>query len=176
MKKLSFAIILTVTTISFTEAQNAEVNFAKNEKKANMGITEQPEFQSRPAAMNEVNIKSLKDFSRSCRNPENVHWFVSSSGSCVYYSENGKNGKRVYDKKGSFIYDMLSYSEEHLPFAIRDRVKQIYYLDYNITQVQEIQTERKIIYLVQIQDKTTWKQVRICDDEMDVVDEFKIKQ
>jgi hypothetical protein len=176
MKKQLFAIILAVIIISFTQAQNAEINFAKNEKKANKGVIEQPEFQSSTAAINEVNIKSLKDFSRSCRNAENVHWFVSPSGSCVYYSENGKNGKRVYNKKGSFIYDMLSYSEEHLPFAIRDRVKQTFYLDYNITHVQEMHIERKIIYLVQIEDKTTWKQVRICDDEMDVVDEFKIKQ
>ena len=172
MKKLSFAVILGVITISLTQAQSAGGTSTKNEKKTNPEVAQGSNYD--PGAGNDVNTKALRDFLRSCKNAENSHWFVDSKGSCVYYSEKGKKGKRFYDKSGSFIYDILSYSEEDLPFAIRVQVKQTYYLDYNITHVQEIHANGKTIYMVQIQDKSTWKQLRICDEEMDVVNELKL--
>jgi hypothetical protein len=69
MKKLSFAIILAVRTISLTQAQSAGVRFAKNEKEANPEIAQESNYD--PSTSNEVNIKTLRDFSRSCKNAEN---------------------------------------------------------------------------------------------------------
>ncbi len=118
----------------------------------------------------------LVNFSKTCKNAQNVQWFPDNEGSVVYYFLKNKKGIRFYDKKGKSNYEILSYSEEDLPFEIRDKVKQAYYMDYDITHVQEIHIQQKVIYLVQIADKTNWKQLRIEGDEMEVFAAHKIQK
>jgi hypothetical protein len=63
------------------------------------------------------------------------------------------------------------YDEKKLPDEIRSIVKSTYY-DYSITCVEEIHIDSKIIYIVHMQDDKTWKNVRICDGEMEIVEDF----
>ncbi len=168
MKKITIAIILALATFNFIQAQNADVSYSgkKNDDNPN-GI--------KAADKNAPSAKVEKDFSRSCKDAENINWSVVPEGSIVYYSLNGKKGLRFYNKKGDFVHDVLSYSEEKLPLNIRDMIKQTYYLDYDITLAQEVHTQGKLIYVVQIKNKSTMKTLRICDDEMEVLKEYKVQ-
>jgi hypothetical protein len=168
MKKITIAIVL-ATLSNFIEAQTTDVS--KMDKDfSDLG----PAEVNTSSTFERPNTKAVRDFLKSCANAKNTHWYVDSEGSYAYYSLNEKKGRRFYNKKGDFVYDILTYSEENLPFDIRDMVKQSYYLDYNITLVHEIHTEGKLIYIVQIQDKKTLKQVRICDKEIDVISELTL--
>jgi hypothetical protein len=168
MKKTTIAIILALAAFSFIQAQNADVSYSgkKNDDNPN-GI--------KAGDKNAPSAKVEKDFSRSCIGAENIHWSIVPEGSIAYYTLNEKKGVRVYNKKNAFEYDILSYSEDKLPPNIRDMVKQTYYLDYTITLAQEIHTKGKLIYVVQIQDKKTLKQLRICDDEIEVLKEYRLQ-
>jgi hypothetical protein len=125
-------------------------------------------------AIYEVNTKAVKDFLTSCKKAENPHWYNDPKGTFVYYYINGNKARRFYDKKGDFVYDILSYTEEYLPYNIRDMVKRTYYFDYKIIVAEEIHTEGKTIYLVHITNKTDLLIVRVCDDEMDVIEKYKL--
>jgi hypothetical protein len=105
-----------------------------------------------------------------------THWFVDPKGSFVYYSENGKKGRRFYDKTGNFVYNILSYSEESLPSVIRDRVKQTYLPGLQYHPCTRDPYKDQLIYLIQITDKKTWKKLRVTEDEMDVFAEQRIQR
>lgn len=177
MKNLSFIIILSAIVTNAIQAQNAAIRFANYENENRTGpVPEKVEvtgINGSPATINDVNIKAVKDFEKSCQKAENIHWFIERNVTFAYYNVSGNRGKRVYDKKGNFVYSMVNYPEEYLPYDIRDQVKRIYYLDYNIIWVQEIQTEGKTIYVVHLTNKTTWLNVRVCEGEMDVLEQYK---
>lgn len=175
MKKITIAIILATIAINFIQAQTADLTFVgkKTDKDSS-------EFQSADISsslkVNKANTKAVKEFSKSHPQAENVQWYVETNGSFVYYSLNEKKGRRFYNGKGMFVYDILTYSEKDLPLDIRAMVKQTYYLDYDITLVKEIHTAGKTIYIIDIQSKSTLKTLRICNDEMEVLEEYKIQQ
>lgn len=119
-----------------------------------------------------INVKAVRDFTQSFRLAENVHWYKVPDGVMVYFTENNIKTKAGYDKNGNWLYSLRSYAEKYLPRDVRARVKSIYY-DYSITWVNEITKERQHTYLVQLQDNSSCKTIRVCEDEeMEVVEEF----
>jgi hypothetical protein len=176
MKKLSFIIILSAIVTNAIQAQNAGIRFANYENENRTGpVPDKVEvtgLNGSAATINDVNLKAVRDFSKSCQKAENIHWYIDAKATFAYYYVNGNKGWRVYDKKGNFVYNMDTYPEKFLPYDIRDQVKRTYYLDYNIIWVQEIQTEGKTIYIVHLTNKTTWLNVRVGDGEMDVLEEY----
>jgi hypothetical protein len=68
-----------------------------------------------------------------------------------------------------------SYPEEFLPYAVRGRVKSTYYFDYTINRAEEIQINNKTVYIIHIEDKSGFKLLRVCDDEMEVIKELNKK-
>ena len=174
MKKISFAIILAVIVTNVIQAQEAGIRFSNYEKEAEAGLNkfQVTDINGSAVTINNVNVKAVKDFSKSCKEAEDIHWYIQTNGTFVHYLMNGNKGRRCYDKKGNFVYNILSYPEEFLPYAVRDQVKRTYYFDYNIILADEIQTEGKTIYIVHIKNKTTWKNIRVCNGEMDVLEEF----
>jgi hypothetical protein len=168
MKKITIATILATILINFIQAQNADVNYIEKKK-------DNDSSELKPADI-KASAKAEKDFSRSRKGAENIQWYVVPEGSLVRYTLNEKQGKRFYNKKGNFLHDILTYSEESLPLYVKDMVKRTYYSDYNITLAQEIHSEGKIIYVVQIENKSTLKILRIVDDEMEVLNEYNIQK
>ncbi len=106
---------------------------------------------------------------QSNKQAENVKWYEYPKGFLVYYTKDGNQGRSFYDKKGRLAYNILSYPEQFLPCKIRDLVKREYYLDYKITWANEIYSAGKKAFIVNITDGKTWKFVRVCDDELDLI-------
>ena len=122
--------------------------------------------------LRDINQKALKHFSRSIKNAKGEKWFEKRDGYVVYYMKDGYQSHAVYNIKGNWLYTIGVYSEENLPFSVRDLVKRNYY-DFNIFQVLEIKIENKIIYLVRVEDKTSWKTIRVQDGEMQVIEQYR---
>ena len=76
--------------------------------------------------------------------------------------------RNFYNKKGRLLYTIDYYGEKGLPVAVRSIVKSEYY-DYAIVSVEEVKVDGRQIYLVDMQDATTIKTVRVEDGEMAVV-------
>jgi hypothetical protein len=51
-------------------------------------------------------------------------------------------------------------------------VKSVYCGDYEITWVNEVHSVKKTYYIVHLENKIAFKNIRVCDGEMEVVQEF----
>ncbi len=120
---------------------------------------------------NEVSIKAIRDFVEASGQTENIKWYKSDEGFMAYYNQNGARLMAGYNLKGNWIYSMATYNEDKLPRDVRHLVKSTYY-DYAITLVNEIKTGSKTIYIVHMADKTSWVNLRVCDGEMEVVEQL----
>lgn len=98
-------------------------------------------------------------------------WAKIDNGYEVVF-KNGNVQNRIFlSRKGNINFRISYYSEAELPADIRMRVKSVYY-DYNIFSVQEINRDKVKVYLVSLEDKSTWKIIRIDENGMEVYKEY----
>jgi hypothetical protein len=121
--------------------------------------------------LNEVNTKALRYFKKQYKDINDEKWYTLSNGYLAEFNANSSKNLVVYDKKGNWKFTISYYDEKNLPPEIRSIVKPTYY-DYTISRVEEIHVNDKIIYLVHIQNETSLKTVRVCNGEMELMEEF----
>jgi hypothetical protein len=77
-----------------------------------------------------------------------------------------------YDNKGRWVYTIKWYGEKDLPRSVRTLVKRTWY-DHTITQVDEVlQGNAPVVYIVHMEDATSWINVRICEQEITETTEY----
>jgi hypothetical protein len=92
----------------------------------------------------------------------------ASAGSHSVTTPGAKVSRDFYDKKGRLLFTIDYYGEKGLPATVRSLVRSVYY-DYTIRTVEEVKFAAGHVYLVDMQDDTTIKTVRVADGEMEVV-------
>lgn len=112
-----------------------------------------------------ANQRALKDFSKSNKNAVNVGWYKVSGGFMAHYSTPDMDTKVSYDDNGRWLYNLCTYMEDRLPFAIRDMVKGEYY-DYKILVCYAYEIPGGPVYLIKMEGRNTIKTVRVLNDEM----------
>ena len=130
---------------SKTKVAGANANALDNFVRSNRIISE--------AKITEVNIKAARHFVRTYKSIANVKWFKTGAGFLAHFRSMGIDTKVVYDEKGRWFYNLLSYTESNLAFEIRDMVKRKYY-DSDILAVYQFQfSNTKTVYIIRIQDQ-----------------------
>jgi hypothetical protein len=125
--------------------------------------------------LNKVSTRAIKDFQNRFGVTANEKWYKVPDGFVSYFTLDGSTHRVFYDKKGRWQYTLRYYKEDKLPANIRASVRSIYY-DYAITLVQEIQSANSPVYIVHIEDKTCFKNLRVSEnDGISVVEEFNKK-
>ena len=181
MKKIFLVIaagfIPAMTLIGVAHAQNSKNTLLiRDAKFLQTPIAGSPAGVVNPegkVSNNMINISSraVRNFEKSYRGVTNAQWFEMKYGFTASFKLDGDVNRIYYDKRGNWIATIKCYDEKKMPHDVRATVKSIYY-DYRITSVDEIRTGDKIVYLVHMQDATTWKNVKVCDGEMEVTAEF----
>ncbi len=120
---------------------------------------------------NKVSIKVVRDFAQSFKDAENVRWYKIPGGTIVYFSDKGMERRSTYDESGHWLYNISSYTEEHLPKRLVSQVRSIYY-EFCINSITEVNTDGRIIYMFYLEGKDKWKTIRLSGDEMEEVDEL----
>jgi hypothetical protein len=120
---------------------------------------------------NEVNQKASREFKKTFKDVNNEKWYSIKNGFLAEFSLNTTKNRVVYDKKGNWKYTVSYYDEKNLPAEIRAIVKPVYY-DYTISRVEEIHANDQIIYIVHVQNDSSLKTLRICEDQMDLIEDF----
>lgn len=119
---------------------------------------------------NNHNIKAVRDFVKTFKTIDTNKWFLAEDGtSTSTFDSDGVKTTVSYDSKGSRQYVVRNYQENKLPSDVRHIVKREYY-DATITLVKEFETNNGLIFFVHMQDKDTWKIVRIAHGEMKLVE------
>lgn len=124
--------------------------------------------------INKVHVRAMRDFLKRENNAVNADWNVVENGYVVKYTgKNNSKCKTAYNCRGEFVYTIRQYYENVMPRDVRGMVKSEYY-DYTITLVNEIEERMKpLVYIVHLEDSTTLKNVRVCERDMEVLEEYK---
>jgi hypothetical protein len=120
--------------------------------------------------MSEINIRAVREFTKMYNQARDIQWYKDKNELTVHFTEKGIKCRADYSRNGDWLFTMRSYSEDHLPKEVRTVVKKEYF-DFSITWINEIVTEKQTIYVLHMQDKDSWKNVRVCDGEMSVIEE-----
>ena len=80
--------------------------------------------------------------------------------------------KSIYRPNGRLAYTIRDYHEDLLPKPVRHLVKSNF-VDFNITQVIDIQHQAEIIHIVKLQDQKVLNNCRVGNGGMKVVEEHK---
>jgi hypothetical protein len=121
---------------------------------------------------NDVNSKAVKNFVRSYKNVSNEIWFDIQDGFVAKFTLTDIVYLVYYDRKGYWLHTIRTYNESKLPQDIRHLVKSSYY-DYTIMVVQELEKPlNTLTYIIHMEGKTNWINLRVCNGEMDEWQEF----
>ncbi|HEV7423788.1 MAG TPA: hypothetical protein VGO21_01205 [Candidatus Paceibacterota bacterium] len=116
-----------------------------------------------------INSKAIKDFQERYNNIQNAMWFSDKNGFESYFVQNGFGNKVFYGKKGAWLYSLILHTEQELPSNVRASIKSIYF-DFAITLVEEVQTNYGHIYVVNLEDKSNIKILKVNDlGEIDIL-------
>lgn len=123
--------------------------------------------------LNDVNVRAMRDFVSRYGDAEDAVWHQTNTSYVAVFARDSVQYRVIYSNHGEFSYTMKYYEEKKMALNIRAQVKSIYY-DYKIFIVQEIEMpDRPTIYIINLQGDTDWKKVKLCQGEMEVMEEFK---
>ena len=117
------------------------------------------------------NTKALRNFKKEFKNTTSESWYALQNGYRVKFLQNGVYNMADYNEKGRWLRTIRYYDETGLPKSIRNAVRHEF-LDFSIFLVMEMNLPQSTIYLVKIEDKSSWKTVRVAGDDLDVVESF----
>ena len=125
------------------------------------------------AELTHVNARAVNDFKSRFDKVLNEKWYAIPDGFESYFNMDGCGDRALYDKKGRWQGTIKTYKEDQLPTEVRKLVKGVYF-DYSISMVEEVDIPGNFVYLIHLEDKTSFKIIRVNQDfELDVMQEFQ---
>ncbi|HKO79013.1 MAG TPA: hypothetical protein VJU78_01400 [Chitinophagaceae bacterium] len=178
MKKVLFpgctGLFMICVSTSFANAQN-QTSVAKLQLTSgaisSTRASEEKENDRIPP--DKVITKAARDFTKTYKNATHVNWYGCGDGFVAYFiPANDVKTKVYYDKKGNYQCRVRSYAEDKLSPEIRHQVKSNY-SDFNIFRVTEIHAKNKTAFIIKLENKTSWKTIKVIDNEMEVTKKKK---
>jgi hypothetical protein len=140
---------------------------------SNSGNREFPYDSLRKVEAKYINVKALKDFKTRFTSSAEATWFTANYGIVSYFTQDGYTNRIYYDKKGNWVYSLLTYGENKLDRNVRKAVKMNFY-DLDITLVKELQTTSGLVFIITLEDKTSLKILKINrEGEMEIMQEMQ---
>ena len=127
--------------------------------------------KSSPFYLNEIDSRAVRSFVGTFWNATDANWVTYPGGYVVYFTKNGISNRAYYTRSGDLECTIRQYAEKDMPADIRHMVKSAFY-DYSIFLVHEVTTRGKTRFVIKIEDKTSFKEIRIDDEGLEVTNEF----
>jgi hypothetical protein len=174
MKKVMFlSISAIITTIAFSASGHAQTSTFNKEALAKSVSNVNDADKLALENMRLANQKMYRDFSNRFKNATDIQ--VSEANNCQLVSchTDGDYNRVTYTRKGKWQNTLTTYDNSKLPQDIRDQIENAYPRYSIYSGVIEVNAMNKKAYLVLIEDKTSWKRIRVVDGEMDVFEEYQ---
>jgi hypothetical protein len=123
------------------------------------------------ASSSGINVKAIKSFDKTFKGVSNVSWYTIADGFGATFTQNENLNRAYYDKKGNLTFTISYYNGKKLPHDVRAMVKSTYY-DCEIPFVEEIRKGDHVVYIVHLEDETTWKKVKVSDSGMELMEDL----
>jgi len=119
-----------------------------------------------------INKKEIKEHGKQLGNTSSSI-FSSKEGFIVHSDVNGNQISSAYDKKGNWLYTIERHTAVSLLKNVMDIVKDSYY-NYFISGMEKIDRPgHNTIYIVHVEDSNSIKTLRVSNDEVELVQDFK---
>jgi hypothetical protein len=169
IKVLALSSLLLVSIIPLVKSQEKQNNFNSDIALFDKNLRDGNSTMALPESS--VNIRAVRSFRKSFPNVDKAKWKEQNGYYFVSFTTGSVKQKVVYNRNGEVDYALKIYSEKELPSDLRAAVKGIYY-DYAINSAQELKIGSKIVYLVQISTAQNLKTVRICEGDMEEIEDL----
>lgn len=126
------------------------------------------------AGVERVDTRVMRNFLKSFHETGDQKWYRYNDRYVVYFDSNAVHYRIEYDSKGNWSGTEKVYKENKLDRSIRKVVKSVYF-DFAITGVQEILLPGAVagpVYIVHLEDKYSFKEVCVYDNELTVLKSF----
>jgi len=119
--------------------------------------------------------KAVKDFNKQFKNSVSPAIYAVNGGLILKSVADGYNVTLAYNEKGNWVYTIKRYPTESLAKDILDIATSSYNTyGYFITTMEKIdQPGSKSVYIVHMQNSNSYKTLRVKNDEVDLVQDFK---
>lgn len=168
-------LLCTMIMVGLTAAQTAKRNPVwAGTKSSNAELPPEelkPLVNGNSGNLNSISVRAMRDFKSKYPAIAGEQWSTYKDGTIATFTSEDIKYRVIYNQRGDWLYTLRYYDEKKLPFDIRDIVKRKYY-DCLITLVDEILYEDKTIYIVHMQDDSTWKKVSVYDGEMKLLESY----
>ena len=118
-----------------------------------------------------IDLNAVRNFISRFPDAENILWYKGEKYTSVSFTQNGIKTRTSYTNTGKWLFDMRSYPQQNLLKDIRSQVKSVYY-DFDICLVDEITNPWQKYYVIHLHGDGVWKNIRICDGEMEVIQDL----
>jgi len=131
-----------------------------------------PEPVNTMAAFRNIPIKAVRNFKNSYQQVDYETWYEVPDGYRARFTRDAVLHLVTFNKNGKWLNTIRQYDETILARDVRAMVRSAYY-DYNIVLVEEIeQAWKPVTYIIHLEDKLTFKNIRVCDREMEIIAEI----
>jgi hypothetical protein len=138
----------------------------------NLMMSAQTSHTTLPYAIDAASKKIASNFAKDF--PKAVVTNVRDEGKETHINAMiGQNSLRAaYDAKGRFRYSVLTFSHNELDEKLAEEVMSAFPGYAVFGTVQQIRVGNKSALLILIENKKTWKRIRITEDGMDIYEEY----
>jgi hypothetical protein len=120
-----------------------------------------------------TNLRINNYMAKNFKEISDLKWSTEEKVIIARFSMKEKSARVIYDKRGHWLYSIITYHEDQLPAAVKSLVKNTYE-DFDITLVQEIsQGNIREIYKVFLESPGRLKQVLVYEGDITVYEDLK---
>jgi hypothetical protein len=125
------------------------------------------------ADLRSANAKLYNRFTSRFSSAQDIHVLPLKWNIQISCKVDGIANRFLYAKNGRLLQTIRDYAPENLPEAISETVLNNYprYSIFGI--VNEVTIDNSTAYLVMIENKKSWKRVRVLNGEVDTYEEYK---
>ena len=171
MKKIILSLIVPILT---TVLMSGEVNAQLSKSSDAVASISTPggDYLNKSLPPVAISFRTLKNF-RKMFTETDARWYEIHDAFIAKFSGNSIETMAGFGKRGTWLYTIKRYGEKVLPKDVREQVKISYY-DYTISHIDEVHVpaQENSIYIIHIRHNQTFKTLRVCDREMEVIGEY----
>ena len=118
-----------------------------------------------------INKRAIRQFVSWYKGIENEKWYQVGNGMIVKFQEKGLENMAAFNTKGHWLFTITYLNESQLPERIRSLIKSDY-PDYVISTIESLENSSTSLYIVHMQNESSWKNLRIFEEQMDIIQDY----
>src|SRR5687768_2838052 len=142
----------------------------------NSSFSQVSEFKNlKPAFVTSSPVKVyqniLDEFHKQFAGAKNVRWSRLNEKFLANFTMLDQRYAVLFKPQATFVYKIAYGKEKHLPADIRRWVKHMY-IDFIITSAIEVEQAGRIVWLINVEDDTSFAWVRVENEEIEEIQKY----